>query len=50
MEPPFVLMEESIPVRSNGECDIYPKEHNSVDKVLRLNDFQSFDYGILDLE
>ena len=36
-------------VRSNGECDLHPQEHPIVDKDLRLDDFQSFDYGILDL-
>ena len=34
---------------SNGECDLHPQEHPIVDKLLRLDDFQSFDYGILDL-
>ena len=36
-------------MRSNGECDLHPQEHPIVDKDLRLDDFQSFDYGILDL-
>ena len=36
-------------MRSNGECDHHPQEHPIVDKVLRLDDFQSFEYGILDL-
>ena len=34
---------------SNGECDFHPQEHPIVDKDLRLDDFQSFEYGILDL-
>ena len=34
---------------SNGECDLHPQEHPIVDKDLRLDDFQSFDYGILNL-
>ena len=36
-------------MRSNGECDLHPQEHPIVDKDLRLDDFQSFDDGILDL-
>ena len=39
----------SILVLSNGECDLHPQEHLIVDKVLHLDDFQSFGYGILDL-
>ena len=35
-------------MRSNGECDLHPHEHLIVDNDLRLDDFQSFDYGILD--
>ena len=31
-------------MRSNGECDLHPREHPIVDKDLRLDDFQSFDY------
>ena len=34
---------------SNGECDLHPQEHPIVEKDLRLDEFQSFDYGILDL-
>ena len=34
---------------SNGECDLHPQEHPIVDKDLRLDDFQPFEYGILDL-
>ena len=50
MKPPFALRErESILVRSNGEYDLHPQEHPIVDKILRLDDFQSCDYGILDL-
>ena len=40
---------ESILVLSNGECDLHPQEHPIVDQDLRLDDFQSFEYGILDL-
>ena len=39
----------SILVLSNGECDLHPQEHPIVDTDLRLDDFQSFEYGILDL-
>ena len=34
---------------SNGECDLHPQEHPIVDKLLHLDDVQSFEYGILDL-
>ena len=34
---------------SNGICDLHPQEHPIVDKDLRLDDFPSFEYGILDL-
>ena len=34
---------------SNGECDLHPQEHPIVDKFLHLDDFQSFEHGILDL-
>ena len=34
---------------SNGESDLHPQEHPIIDKVPRLGDFQSFDYGIHDL-
>ena len=40
---------ESILVRSNGECDLHLRVHPIVDNGLRLDDFQSFDYGVLDL-
>ena len=33
---------------SNGECDLHPQEHPIVDKGLRLDDFQSFEYGMFD--
>ena len=46
MKPPY---SESILVLSNGECDLHPQEHPFVDKHLRLDHFQSFEYGILDL-
>ena len=36
-------------MRSNGECDLHPQVHPIVDKDLRLDDFLSFEYGILDL-
>ena len=36
-------------MRSNGECDLHPQERPIVGKVLRLDYFQSFDYGVLDL-
>ena len=39
----------SILVLSNGECDLHPQDHPIVDKLLHLDDFQSFEYGILDL-
>ena len=38
----------NILVLSNGECDLHPQEHPIVDKLLHLDDFQSFEYGILD--
>ena len=34
---------------SHGGYDLHPQEHPIVDNVLRLDDFQSFDYRILDL-
>ena len=50
MKPPFVLvMEGSILVLSNGECDLHPPEHPIVDNLLHLDDLQSFEYGIIDL-
>ena len=36
-------------VLSNGEYDLHPQKHPIVDKNLHLDDFQSFEYGILDL-
>ena len=33
---------------SNGECDLHLQEHPIVDKGLRLDDFQSFEYGMFD--
>ena len=36
-------------MRSNGGYDLHPQGHPIVDNDLRLDDFQSFDYGILDL-
>ena len=44
-----LLNSGGILVLSNGECDLHPQEHPIVDKDLRLDDFQSFEYGILDL-
>ena len=34
---------------SNDECDLHLQEHPIVDKLLHLDDVQSFEYGILDL-
>ena len=34
-------------MRSNGECDLHPREHPIVDRNLCLDEFQSFDHGIL---
>ena len=39
----------SILVLSNGGCALHPQEHPIVHKLLHLNDFQSFEYGILGL-
>ena len=36
-------------MRSDDECDLHPQEHPIVDKDLRLDDFQSFEHGILNL-
>ena len=36
-------------MQSNDGYDLHPQKHPIVDKVLRLDDFQSFDYEILDL-
>ena len=47
MKPPFALKSGEIFVRSNGEYDLHPQEHLIVDEDLRLDDFQSFEYGIL---
>ena len=49
MKPPFVLIVEVYLVLSNGECDLHPQEHLIVDKLLHLDDFQSFACGIVDL-
>ena len=38
----------SIFALSDGECDLHPQEHPIVDKVLHLDDFQSFEYGMFD--
>ena len=35
-------------MKSNGEYDLHPQEHLIVDKGLRLDDFQSFEYGMFD--
>ena len=48
MKPPITLV-ESILVGSNGGYDLHPQEHPIFGKVLRLDYFQSFDDGILDL-
>ena len=39
----------SILVLSNGECDLHLQEHSIVDKLLHLDDAQSFEHGIHDL-
>ena len=39
----------SILVLSYGECDLHLQEHPIVDKLLHLDDVQSFEYGIHDL-
>ena len=49
MKPTLCSYRESNLVWSNGECDLHPQEHPIVGKILRLDDFLSFDYGILDL-
>ena len=49
MKPPFTLIVEVFLVLSHGECDLHQQEHPIVDKDLRLDDFQSFEYGIHDL-
>ena len=33
---------------SKGEVDLHPQGHPIVDKGLRLDDFQSFEYGMFD--
>ena len=33
---------------SNGECDLHPQERLIVDKILHLDEIQTFEYGILD--
>ena len=33
---------------SNGVCDLHPQEHPIDDKILHLDDVQSFKYGTLD--
>ena len=49
MKPPVTLIVESNLVKSDGGYDLHPQEHHIVGKVLRLDYFQSFDCGILDL-
>ena len=49
MKSPFVLVVGNILVLSNGECDLHLQEHPVVDKLLRLGDVESFEYGISDL-
>ena len=49
MKPPFVLVVEIFLFLSNGECGLHPQEHPIVDKVLHLDDVQSFEYGIHNL-
>ena len=43
-----ILVVSSV-VGSSGGYDLHPQEHPIFGKVLRLDYFQSFDYGILDL-
>ena len=49
MKPPFALIERVFLCSQNVGYDLHPQEHPIVDKVLRLDDFQSFNDGILDL-
>ena len=49
MTPPFVLVVKVFLVLSNGECDLHLQEHPIVDKLLHLDDVQSFEYGTHDL-
>ena len=49
MKQPFALIVEVFLFGQMVRCDLHPQEHPIVDKDLRLDDFQSFDYGILDL-
>ena len=48
MKPPFVLVVEVL-LFCQMECDLHPQEHPIVDKLLHLDDVQSFEYGIHDL-
>ena len=48
MDPPTVLV-RSILLLTDDKCDPHLQEHPIVDKVLHLDDVQSFEYGILDL-
>ena len=49
MKPPFALTVEVFWCGQMVSVDLHPQEHPIVDKDLRLDDFQSFDYRILDL-
>ena len=48
VKPPITLVGE-YSCGSNGGYDLHPQEHPIFGKVLRLDYFQSFDDGILDL-
>ena len=48
MKPP-VTLSILVLVGSYGWYDLHPHEHPIVDKVLRLDDFQSFVYGMFHL-
>ena len=45
----FLKKKESILEGSNGGYDLHPQEHPIVDKHLRLDHFQSFDYRMFHL-
>ena len=49
MKPPFVLVMEVFLLCQMLSVIFYPQEHPIVDKLLHLDDVQSFENGILDL-
>ena len=49
MEPPFVLVVESILFLTDNKCDHHLQEHPIVDKLLHLDCVQSFVHGKHDL-